>query len=340
MGVRDTIAKALMGIKAYHSSPHDFDKFDLKKIGTGEGAQVYGHGLYFAENPAVSGQGGQYWNQFTKKFEGPDYLAAGTLKQAGFDRDAAAALAPKDVDALTEALKTGAQPPGLQGGPFDEHTLRSITRNMMSDRQAELDLLRSNRPVGPRTYEVNIKADPAQMLDWDKPLAQQGILDALSGSRRASVQDVLNRIGWQKPTRDVYGTDIGPVTGQDFYKALSYDLTGKPNSAQASKAIAAGGVPGIKYLDEGSRPNAAAIIRLENTIKNYEGPGKSFGDLEGWQRELERAKQVPLTNNYVVFDPANIDILKKYGVAAMPTGALAADQMGSTFDQRYYGAQP
>ena len=52
------------GIKAYHSSPHDFDKFDLAKIGTGEGAQVYGHGLYFAESPAVSGQGGQYWQQF------------------------------------------------------------------------------------------------------------------------------------------------------------------------------------------------------------------------------------------------------------------------------------
>ena len=50
-----------LGIRAYHGSPHDFDAFDLSKIGTGEGAQVYGHGLYFAENPAVSGQGGQYW---------------------------------------------------------------------------------------------------------------------------------------------------------------------------------------------------------------------------------------------------------------------------------------
>src|SRR6185312_13801657 len=44
-----------MGIKAYHGSPHDFDAFDLSKIGTGEGAQAYGHGLYFAENPAVAG---------------------------------------------------------------------------------------------------------------------------------------------------------------------------------------------------------------------------------------------------------------------------------------------
>ena len=38
----------------YHGSPHDFDRFDLKKIGTGEGAQAYGHGLYFAENEGVA----------------------------------------------------------------------------------------------------------------------------------------------------------------------------------------------------------------------------------------------------------------------------------------------
>lgn len=43
-----------MGIRAYHGSPHDFDRFDIGKIGTGEGAQVQGRGLYFAENPAVA----------------------------------------------------------------------------------------------------------------------------------------------------------------------------------------------------------------------------------------------------------------------------------------------
>jgi len=38
----------------YHGSPHTFDKFDISKVGTGEGAQTYGHGLYFAENPKVA----------------------------------------------------------------------------------------------------------------------------------------------------------------------------------------------------------------------------------------------------------------------------------------------
>ena len=43
-----------MGIKAYHGSPHSFDQFSMDKIGTGEGAQAYGHGLYFAENEGVA----------------------------------------------------------------------------------------------------------------------------------------------------------------------------------------------------------------------------------------------------------------------------------------------
>lgn len=39
---------------AWHGSPHDFDEFDLGKIGTGEGAQAHGWGLYFAKKKSVS----------------------------------------------------------------------------------------------------------------------------------------------------------------------------------------------------------------------------------------------------------------------------------------------
>lgn len=35
---------------AYHGTPHSFEKFDLGAIGTGEGAQAHGWGLYFAAN--------------------------------------------------------------------------------------------------------------------------------------------------------------------------------------------------------------------------------------------------------------------------------------------------
>lgn len=40
--------------RAWHGSSHDFDKFDLGYIGTGEGAQAHGWGLYFAGNKDIS----------------------------------------------------------------------------------------------------------------------------------------------------------------------------------------------------------------------------------------------------------------------------------------------
>lgn len=39
---------------AFHASPYEFDEFDISKVGTGEGNQAFGHGLYFAENPGVA----------------------------------------------------------------------------------------------------------------------------------------------------------------------------------------------------------------------------------------------------------------------------------------------
>lgn len=40
--------------KAYHGSPYTFDHFDLGAIGTGEGAQAHGWGLYFAQDKQIA----------------------------------------------------------------------------------------------------------------------------------------------------------------------------------------------------------------------------------------------------------------------------------------------
>lgn len=50
-------------IAALHASPHSFRKFDTAFMGKGEGAQAYGWGLYFAENPKVNRS---YMNQFAQ----------------------------------------------------------------------------------------------------------------------------------------------------------------------------------------------------------------------------------------------------------------------------------
>jgi hypothetical protein len=65
-GVTDALSDTRGGgpnpLKAYHGTPHRFEptednplgRFDLSKIGSGEGAQVYGHGAYLAENESIA----------------------------------------------------------------------------------------------------------------------------------------------------------------------------------------------------------------------------------------------------------------------------------------------
>jgi hypothetical protein len=62
-GREQLIAPPQVGIKqtgnsfdqsAYHGSPHIFDRFSLDAIGSGEGAQAYGWGLYFAGKKAIA----------------------------------------------------------------------------------------------------------------------------------------------------------------------------------------------------------------------------------------------------------------------------------------------
>ena len=77
----------MFAIRAFHGSPHDFDRFDLSRIGTGEGAQAFGFGLYFAENEltAKSYQVGLAQEVFLdgKLVEDEDLRGLAMIKDAG-----------------------------------------------------------------------------------------------------------------------------------------------------------------------------------------------------------------------------------------------------------------
>jgi hypothetical protein len=311
--IADATDKALafsgggLGIKAYHSSPHDFDAFDLSKIGTGEGAQVYGHGLYFAENPQVSGQGGQYWNQFLNKFEGPEQQAAKALKETKFDREAVIADNAWEIKKLEDHLKYGRFSDPLQG-----EADRAYSMKLLAQRQAQHDLLTSGQPIGPRTYEVDINASPEHFLDWDKTVPAE-MQTKMQGVAQAISPSLYERIFGTGRDINKYGLTerVDQMTGQS---ALGQLKRGLGSDAAASAALREAGIPGIKYLDEGSRGIQRPTVAQTNT---------AFGGVP----MLETIPSPKQTHNYVVFDPALIKIMKKYGIAgAAPVGmgALAA----------------
>jgi hypothetical protein len=322
------------GIRAYHSSPHDFERFDFSKIGTGEGAQVYGHGIYFAENPAVSGQGGEYWKNFAERFQGPERLAVDQLWRNQFDRQAAANALREGIALKKKVLQSGEIYPGAK---IPEAGIANRVESISRLNEA-LGLLESGKPVGPRTYEVNIAARPEQMLDWDRPLSTQ-----------PQIVGQLNKAGWDLPPRlhdltylrqkvaehgpDSWYADqlrgvesIAQKTGAEF----------KPSTPQDAAKLAEAGIPGIRYLDQGSRNTAqldARIAVLREDLASGRGDHRPMlNRLESLLNE--RARYADPTSNYVIF-PGNehlIDIMKKY---AIPLTAGGATMGGLAASDRY-----
>ena len=68
-----------LALNVYHGTPHEIKGgFDLAKVGTGEGAQSYGHGIYFAESPGVAKS---YAQNLADYQINPEYLAAQKRQQ-------------------------------------------------------------------------------------------------------------------------------------------------------------------------------------------------------------------------------------------------------------------
>ena len=133
------------GITAYHGSPHEFDKFDISKIGTGEGAQSYGHGLYFAEHEPVA-----------KSYRDTLSVAKAINDLPGYTQGAAKLIQRKG-DAGEQMFRQH----------YDDLGPEKVEQAIKDAKETI-----ANAPKG-HMYEVHINAHPDHFLDWDAPLNQQ-----------------------------------------------------------------------------------------------------------------------------------------------------------------------
>jgi hypothetical protein len=217
------LSVAPVGMIAYHGTPHLIkDKFDISKVGTGEGAQAYGHGMYFAENPNVAKS-----YATTGKYETPNDYASHFLAEANQNPQEAINLLRKEA-AFFE--KKG----------WDK---ADISKDMIAD----IEFALKNGAQGSNLYKVDIPDEKIpKMLDWDKPLSQQP-------------KDVKDALAKYDP--DLYspkGTDYDSAElGQHIYQRLIQNNVQKfghgGNQKRASEDLNALGIKGIRYYDEGSR---------------------------------------------------------------------------------------
>jgi|688.fasta_scaffold34477_3 hypothetical protein len=223
----------LMGLTAYHGTPHTIKgKFDISKVGTGEGAQAYGHGMYFAENPAVA-------KQYATDRSYVGKVMAGTPDNTPWDaqRIAQDTLNVHGDNAIAQLEKT------LKNNSFLKNPQQVENNKQLQD---AIDLLKTNQlqPVG-NLYKVDIPdADIPMMLDWGKPLAQQ------TPEVQAAIQKLGDRF---RPLDDMEAKN---VTGERLYRRIENSFGkyyGNQANPDASALLNSVGIKGIRYLDEGSR---------------------------------------------------------------------------------------
>lgn len=252
--------QAPQGIRAYHGSPADFDRFSLDKIGTGEGSQAYGHGLYFADSEDVA-----------KSYR--DQLSGDMASQF-----------PDEASALEAAGPGGKAFQNVFGWAAIKADGKAVSYNIPG-----------------RMYEVNIRANPEDFLDWDKPLAEQpeavrqAYLDLIKP--RLSARDIgpdLVDVMLDRSGIGVFPKEKAAEALRDPTPYLPTKGSDLVRDEAAMQALREAGIPGIRYLDGMSRDG---------------GTG---------------------TSNYVVFDDQLIDILRKYANA--PTGAAIPIGMEASQD--------
>lgn len=330
----DFIADESGALRLYHGSPHDFDRFSMDAIGTGEGAQAYGHGLYFAESEDVArnyrDRLARPYYQTTEGFNladqyGPD--VEDIFQRSGGDPDDLRETAKRLRNIVDENLREGGFKDISEIPPVSFQGDWSSTVLDFDDRAKRLERLLASgevKEVNPgRMYEVNVNANPEDFLDWDAPLSEQ--------------PEVARRLGYASPDeiltmkKDVHRglSDLAPsgdlapffdnptpeferlreidrqarglrdwtnLQGSDVgFRQFQDPVHSRLNVREAVDR----GIPGIRYRDAGSR---------------------GLDGAEG-------------TRNYVIFDENLIEIVRKYGIAgaAAMLGMSASDveaQMG------------
>ena len=341
-----------LGANVWHGSPHrwapepDFPQGRprLDKIGTGEGAQAYGHGIYVADAKGVA-----------------NTYAEGLPKNAAFDGKTIYEI---DTSTLGDGrvsvnAYTNIPNPGGVGGrgswaPKEladeyasvEEALAALKKTgLVPDNAPQwTDRVSGHTEIssqGANLYKLDLPdEDVAKMLDWDAPLSEQS-----EAVRNALDPAMIGKLVWQAAKaedapklakrwensvvsgRDIYQIDPN-MTGADIYRGYARGFGEK--SVDASEALRKAGIPGLKYYDQGSRavggyPNAQgtaarlldsaggdpqkAIELAKNRIKAGNMPDVPDSGLRQAIKYLEEVGE-PRTRNYVTWDQDVLDRTK------------------------------
>lgn len=290
---------------AWHGSPHDFDTFDLGAIGTGEGNQAHGWGLYFAKKKSVSRN---YQKVLSKrlgttnpklfKVEIPDEKTMldedKYFKEQNKDvvNKIVSAVNDLDIDKRKALLSHYKEHPSYPVNKEYEKILGKI-QSVKQDREYIVEALTNNvnkikekiAREAATEYGYNfdeLKAD--NTFEMAKKLIGE-INEKLSAlEKEKEVEGAKEKIKEDKILESIGDTFTKtPYTGRDVYVALSKAFGGDKG---ASEFLNSTGVKGITY--DGYTDGRCYVVFDDKAIKVIEKYNQSINGMTEIMKDGER----------------------------------------------------
>jgi len=333
------------GILAFHGSGADFDEFKLSKIGTGEGSQVFGYGLYFTDSKDIA--------KFYKNAELKSQNVEFNGKPIKFLSDS------QDIDNKTVILgkirdrilsgkhnsKSAINNVKFEyeqsiNNSFDlSRPLNKIDKMNYDSMKSDLDYIDSLdandfKYKSGKTYEVNIKTVTDNLINNDIPINEQ------SKNMQDKVQEIIKIMPFAE--NRFFKLDLN-LNGGLFRQELESQVTAGINK------IADNNVKRLKkeisQIDFEKMINEDPFLKLVNskmlddkTVTGYIGNPlgstpkiaseimNDFGikGIKYKSGQLTKGQKDSKATNFVIFDDKIIDIIAKYGIV----GPVAVSSLG------------
>lgn len=255
---RDT--SGVFNQSVYHGTPHQFDRFSLEAIGTGEGAQAFGWGMYFAGKREIAEHYRDNLSDFEVKGFTPSFVRE--------NNDAVGRDALQRVEASQYRVKDAFRSLVDEMSAIEDKDsmeyewLNSVNARLREWMSYDGDMLEIEDTGN--LYQADIPED-ADLLDWDAPINEQpqGVQDALN--------EYVESAGIRENLREVLrGLIANGGRGSAFYGALEAgfgNFEGDPSGArEASHALNDAGIPGLRYRDALSRGDNRKVIFRGNEL--------------------------------------------------------------------------
>jgi len=327
--MKQPVNRSSVSMMGYHGGPTKWapepdaplGRPRLERVGEGEGAQVFGHGFYVAENPKVAGEYKNIGRGETRigdtviKDDGTGYTIGGLLGQTEGNVEKAINKTKYQIKRYSRIIGEGNQ------------QTRTVNREALERWEAtkrELENMLGQETHFSRgsLYKMDVPdADVAKMLDYDAPLSEQ----------TPAVQKIIREIYKDSWLRDQFTVGFSPGKkldvlsqgegrGQLIYESLQFILG---SQERASKYLASKGIPGLRYLDQGSRTAKEGtrnmVIWDEDLLKRIK-----VLERDGVKPEIvpgvPRGEEMVVTHNLT---PENLIHAERMGGIPMPSLGVA-----------------